>query len=308
MVTRHFLLISAILLLTVTGALAQADASTAPIKWERYVIPNRKVSLMLPKLPTMVDSSDLCRELERKSYYAYADHIVYEAIIAAKSRSKRPEWCPKAMGFGPELLSDRLGELRVEKLGNSEASLRRFDRQVFKFENGSAARWIVSDVENGRWVELAIHGRENRTVNEERFLDSLDLNGSEGKAIGDGASTTLGDVSSDFPATPVEQKAMAPDLPSDQKAAVVDSLRIISKPRARYTDAARRANVQGNVLIKVTMLSNGSVGTVTPVKELPHGMTEQAIGAAKRLVFLPKRVNGVPVSVTQTFEYTFSIY
>lgn len=79
-------------------------------------------------------------------------------------------------------------------------------------------------------------------------------------------------------------------------------------PKARYTEAARDAKVEGSVLIKVTLLSNGSVGTVSVVRGLPHGLAEQAIAAAKRLVFLPKRVDGIPVSVVQTFDYGFSIY
>ena len=66
--------------------------------------------------------------------------------------------------------------------------------------------------------------------------------------------------------------------------------------------------MQGSVLLKVTMLSNGSVGSVTPVNELPNGLTEQAVAAARKLVFLPKRINGVPVTVIVTFDYGFSIY
>jgi hypothetical protein len=50
------------------------------------------------------------------------------------------------------------------------------------------------------------------------------------------------------------------------------------------------------------------VGSITPVTTLKYGLTEQAIVAAKKLVFLPKRINGVPVSVTTMFEYNFRIY
>ena len=47
---------------------------------------------------------------------------------------------------------------------------------------------------------------------------------------------------------------------------------------------------------------------VTVVRGLPHGLSERAIAAAKQIRFEPKKVNGVPVTVAQTFEYTFSIY
>ncbi len=89
---------------------------------------------------------------------------------------------------------------------------------------------------------------------------------------------------------------------------VTAPFKILSKPRATYTDAARTNNVQGSVLVKVTLLSSGAVGSVSVVRGLPHGLSERAIAAAKQIRFEPKKVNGVPVSVTQTFEYTFSIY
>lgn len=89
---------------------------------------------------------------------------------------------------------------------------------------------------------------------------------------------------------------------------VTSAFKILAKPRATYTDEARTNNVQGSVLVKVTLLASGQVGNVTVVRGLPHGLSERAIAAAKQIRFEPKKINGVPVSVTQTFEYTFSIY
>jgi TonB family protein len=87
-----------------------------------------------------------------------------------------------------------------------------------------------------------------------------------------------------------------------------DPYQTISQPKARYTEVARKAEVQGAVRLRITLLANGNVGSVVAVTELPGGLTEKAIEAAKRIVFLPKRVNGVPVSVVITREYTFTIY
>jgi TonB family protein len=91
-------------------------------------------------------------------------------------------------------------------------------------------------------------------------------------------------------------------------AKVTSPLRIISKPQAKYTDAGRTNNVQGSVRLKVTLMANGSVGSITPVTRLPHGLTEQAIAAARLLRFEPAKVNGVPVSKTITIDYSFTIY
>jgi protein TonB len=85
-------------------------------------------------------------------------------------------------------------------------------------------------------------------------------------------------------------------------------VKIISKPKAPYTDQARQNNVQGSVTLKITFLANGQVGGVTAVTRLPYGLTENAIAAAKQIRFEPKKVNGVPVTTTMTFQYGFNIY
>jgi TonB family protein len=77
---------------------------------------------------------------------------------------------------------------------------------------------------------------------------------------------------------------------------------------APYTEAARQANVQGHVTLQVTMLASGGIGDITVLESLKEGLTESAIAAARRTVFLPKRVNGVPVTVTNNFQYGFNIY
>ncbi len=89
---------------------------------------------------------------------------------------------------------------------------------------------------------------------------------------------------------------------------VSSPVKILSKPRAQYTDAGRTNQVQGSVRLKVALLASGQVGSITPVTRLPHGLTEQAIAAARLLKFEPKKINGVPVSTVQTIEYSFSIY
>ena len=85
-------------------------------------------------------------------------------------------------------------------------------------------------------------------------------------------------------------------------------LRILAKPQARYTDDARVNNVQGSVRLKVTLLANGQVGSITVVNGLPDGLTEQAIAAARQLKFEPATKDGVPVSKVITIDYSFTIY
>ncbi|MEQ1606887.1 MAG: energy transducer TonB [Pyrinomonadaceae bacterium] len=96
--------------------------------------------------------------------------------------------------------------------------------------------------------------------------------------------------------------------PPPIKVGVTQGLKILSKPRPGYTDAARTANVQGTVILRVTFLSSGQVGSVSVIKGLPNGLSEQAISAAKRIAFEPAKTNGQGQTVTKQIEYSFSIY
>ena len=87
-----------------------------------------------------------------------------------------------------------------------------------------------------------------------------------------------------------------------------DNLKIISKPKANYTDAARQNTVQGNVVLRVQFLANGQIGNISVVSGLPNGLTENAVAAAKGIRFEPAKKNGVPYSVTKTVSYNFTIY
>jgi TonB family protein len=87
-----------------------------------------------------------------------------------------------------------------------------------------------------------------------------------------------------------------------------DKLSIRSKPRPGYTDEARMASVEGRVLLRVTFDASGEIGAVQVIEGLSHGLTEQAVAAAKQIKFQPKKVNGTPVSSIRNVEYSFTIY
>jgi hypothetical protein len=86
------------------------------------------------------------------------------------------------------------------------------------------------------------------------------------------------------------------------------NVRILSKPRAAYTDLARTYYISGTVAIRIAFRDNGEIGAVTPITRLPFGVTGQAIAAAKAITFEPARKNGVPVTKMMTIQYGFTIY
>jgi TonB family protein len=90
---------------------------------------------------------------------------------------------------------------------------------------------------------------------------------------------------------------------------VTQPLKILSKPKAPYPDGGTTGGsicIRGAVTLRVTFQANGEVGKISVVSGLPYGATENAINAARRIKFVPAKINGNPVKSTKTIQYFFS--
>ena len=306
-----------------TASMWAQPANVAPIVWERYKIPEQKISVLLPKLPTATRTDDICREESKAWYFAYAAGVVYEVNIVSRfKKGSRPGWCTdSSTSFDLSRIERRLDEMREAKEKPAESVVDAGGMTSYRFTTDRSIRHIIPDLENRRWIELAIARYPDEKADGEEFFASLQLS-EAGKEIGNGSRWTLGDPMPEKPAVDPPADTAPPatktgegngevSKPSDKPAAPpreITAVRIVSKPRASYTADARRANTQGTVRLKVPLMSNGSVGTPIALRKLDNGLTEEAMAAAQRVVFLPKRVNNVPVTVIMTFEYSFSIY
>ena len=84
---------------------------------------------------------------------------------------------------------------------------------------------------------------------------------------------------------------------------------IRSKPDPAYPREARRYRVEGEVKLRIILGAEGRVREEMDVLEgLPHGVTEEAIKAARRIEFDPARKNGRPVSQYVTVIYHFRLH
>ena len=92
------------------------------------------------------------------------------------------------------------------------------------------------------------------------------------------------------------------------KTFVFSGLSIQHKPNAGYTEAARTNRVEGLVRLLVMFRATGEIGDVTVITPLPHGLTERAVEAARRIKFTPKSLNGTPMDEQTTVEYNFRLY
>jgi len=127
------------------------------------------------------------------------------------------------------------------------------------------------------------------------------LGNGNGNGFGNGNGNGNGDGNGDGDGLTVKVKPPTPVGPTE-------GVKILSKPRANYTDAARQNQVQGKVVLRVTFAANGSIGSISVISGLGNGLTEQAIAAARGIRFEPAKRGGVPYSVTKPVEYSFTIY
>ena len=89
---------------------------------------------------------------------------------------------------------------------------------------------------------------------------------------------------------------------------VTQKARIISKPEPQYTEDARKNQITGTVVLKAVLSSSGQVTSIRPVSQLPYGLTEKAIAAARAIKFTPAVKDGHTVSQWIQIEYNFNLY
>ncbi len=81
----------------------------------------------------------------------------------------------------------------------------------------------------------------------------------------------------------------------------------IYSPRPLYTEEARRARIQGIVILQTVIDVHGNVTEVTPIKGLTLGLTESAVETVGQWKFKPATRDGKPVAVYLHVTVRFSL-
>lgn len=100
-----------------------------------------------------------------------------------------------------------------------------------------------------------------------------------------------------------------PSLPQAPLNALPDGAELpvlVSRVDARYPEAARRLNLSGDVVLRITVEANGSVGRIDVLSGGPAGMTEAAADAVRRWTYRPARVAGQSVAVWKVVRIRFT--
>jgi TonB family protein len=106
-------------------------------------------------------------------------------------------------------------------------------------------------------------------------------------------------------------EALAPAPAAAPKAVVKEPptipVEILHKPAPQYTEEARQRRIEGEVLVEVVFLSNGSLQVVRVSRGLGHGLDEAAIRAAQQIRFKPAVREGKPVDFKATLHIVFQL-
>ena len=79
-------------------------------------------------------------------------------------------------------------------------------------------------------------------------------------------------------------------------------------PDPEYSDEARKAKYQGNVVLSVIVDATGHVRDIRVARSVGMGLDEKAIEAVQRWKFAPGMKNGHPVAVQVSVEVNFRLY
>ena len=82
----------------------------------------------------------------------------------------------------------------------------------------------------------------------------------------------------------------------------------IFSPAPDYSEEARKAKLQGIVLLSLVVDAEGNPTQIRVVKPLGMGLDEKAVEKISKWRFIPAKRNGVPVPVRVTLEITFRLF
>jgi periplasmic protein TonB len=87
----------------------------------------------------------------------------------------------------------------------------------------------------------------------------------------------------------------------------ITSPQVVRQVNPGYTEAAKKAGIQGTVPLECVVLPNGTVADVKVVRSLEPGLDENAVKALRKWTFKPGTKDGKPVAVKVSVDMTYSL-
>lgn len=264
--------------------------------WQRYKVDREEFSVSLPAMPAM-NTSTICLERRypdciqsrrERLMGAYGEGVVYAVNSFQRRRI--------SMNDVMQRFSKRYDGAAHEKVKIGAVS-----GDSFRIENDDRTGIIQFFTTANNFYVFEAFGSKLKDPQPlmAKFFSSITFEPAPGGIeIKDGAgaqpiSKATGSSASDEILT-IKQTTVRPF--------------VLTKPEPSYTEAARKEQVVGTVVLRAVFSSSGAVESVTVVRSLPHGLTERAVAAARGLRFIPGIKDGRFVSTSMQLEYNFNLY
>jgi protein TonB len=82
---------------------------------------------------------------------------------------------------------------------------------------------------------------------------------------------------------------------------------LITKTEPEYSDDARKAHLQGTVILRIEVDAHGRAQNISVRRSLGLGLDERAMDAVRKWLFSPGKVNGKPAVVEAFVEVNFRL-
>lgn len=274
--------------------LAQGGQGAGEARWRAINLEGEELSILVPVAPTViVQAGDNLfypwsgeKILEQRKYSAYHEGFIY-AVDSYKV--KEPQ----------KLLADVLRGVPEH---------RRFERDI-KLDGYPGKKYDSSgELYQGQVYYLAasehvyvvtLAAMDKADPSPARFFSAMRLGGKRSAA----AKSPGPEPAPQAPAAGAAEQDKTYS-PKD----VTRKARIIWRPEPIYTDAARRNEVTGTVVIRAVFSSSGQVTNIRVVSGLKDGLTENAVEAARSIRFFPAEKDGKLVSQYIQIEYNYNLF
>ena len=116
-----------------------------------------------------------------------------------------------------------------------------------------------------------------------------------------------GTVSSTGFANAADATAEAPKKKQQNNGPADNAPTILEKPRPEYTSEGRSLKIEGDVVVDMVFLANGTIQINRVVSGLGHGLDEAAVRAAQQIKFKPAKREGEPVDFPARVRIEFRL-
>lgn len=272
--------------LDLTNTKDQGSKSDPFVWWGTYTVKDEEFSIRLPTIPAMTISKVFNRRLakdrlERRLRTSLEGVVytidVFENVEPGQLLEEFITQENQASEF--DLATER--KLIVNNVAGKEYSSGKTPLAVVQF---FATKW--------RLYRFAVSGAGLEHAGVKVFFSSIQLDNKN-----HGVEVTEG------PGSPLELDGER--IYTGKEVDVKPQL--LSKPEPQYSFKAGKERVSGRVVLRAVFSATGEVKSIVIVSGLPHGLTEQAIAAARMITFTPAIKDGRPVSMWMQLEYNFNI-